>query len=892
MSAFISRRLSVLILLAACSVASGAALLLNFLFAEPRLGPLYDLLLKCRPAPPVAHEILLIDTDEIIEPDDMYTVLMILSEMGASDLIVEAPVLGAGSWKTESGEEIRRRFNDEYALLGRNIRNLFEAIRVGSVPPTESAVYVENLVELAERGRDRLSAALIRQEGAGSAQMAQAAAVFGTVLEAPDLRSPSADGEGFSIYSRPRPDRDGKLRRIAPLRITGPAAAGEPADNIAADAANASGSPAASNAAALDEGGEAANIPAADAANAPQNEPAAHTAAANAADTAGAADESGETANIPAAEPSDEIPAAEPAAVLSFLPAAAEHIIYRQLKPRWEESGLEYAERGPVLVTRFAPQGGMGENSVLRKREFHFPLDKNGSILIEKPGKGDGFRRLPLEKFRIYDKADRAMRRLLQDAGALGVYSDTIPERIPLILCDYAASLREELLQEPDVEKRNQWAAARADYISSLDEFLYGPTEMNLVNGYEEIIATEKLNDEGIAKLQNLRDELIRAFVAMREQHRELVELHAGLAEALDAAFCIMGPPPAAGDAESSIPESSALLANALITGRGITPGQSRYILFWSLIIVLIILVSLYSLQPVVVLLSGLAASLLCLTGFGWSFIISSYWIDPLIPAASCLAGTLIIFTLRLLIIQRGARRFRHAYGSVVGKACLPELIKAGRPPLDGIITARAAIIAVKNPGLLSREDQEEPVQSAIAAARFRGAVADVFKKAGAAILAFEGDMVLACFGSPPERVYLELMNETETQYGDDLKARSNHHPAVKAIGFVTELLQHAPPSAGQDEDSPVDAWRFGIDCGDCAFSWSAETGYIANGRPVVRARILASLTPRYHTQAIISDSVREQLNLPARKLSVLSQGDGESEKFYELPVTKPRRKH
>jgi class 3 adenylate cyclase len=849
------------------------ALLLNVLFAEPRLGPMYDFLLKCRPAPPVAQEILLIDTGAIIEPDDMYTVLMILSEMGAANVIVEAPVLGDGSWKTESSEEIQRRFNDEYALLGRNIRNLFEAIRVGSVPPAESAVYVENLVELAERGRDRLSAALIRQDGAGSAQMSQAAAVFGAVLEAPDLRSPSAGGEGFAIYSRPRPDRDGKLRRIAPLRITGPAAAGEPAANIAA--ADASGSPAAHNAAALDEGGEAANMPAADAAHAPQNEP---------------ADDAGEAANG-AADETSEPAADEPAAAPLFLPAAAEHIVYRQLRPRWEASGLEYADRGPLLIIRFAPQGGMGENFAPQKREFRFPLDQNGSILVEKPGRGDGFRRLPLEQFREYEEADRAMRRLLQDAGALGVYSGTSPERTPLVLCDYAASLREELLQEPGAEQRSRWAAARADYIGSLEEFLYGPAEMNLVNGYEEIIATEKLNNEGIVKLQNLRDELIRAFVAMREQHREFAELHAALAEALDEAFCIMGPPPAAGNVESGAVESSALLANALLTGRCITPGQSRYILFWSLIIVLIILTCLRSLQPMVVLFSGLAAALLCVAGFGWSFIISSYWIDPLIPAASCVAGTLVIFALRLLIIQRGARRFRHAYGSVVGKSCLPELIKAGRPPLDGVIIARAAIIAVKNPGLLSREDHEEPVRSAIAASRFRGAVADVFKKAGAAILAFEGDTVLACFGSPPERVYLELMNTTETQYGDDPKAHSNHHPAIKAIGFVTELLQHAPPpAAGRDEDSAVDAWRFGIDCGDCAFSWSAETGYIANGRPVVRARILASLTPRYHTQAIISDSVREQLNLPARKLSVLKQDNGESEKFYELPVSKPQR--
>jgi class 3 adenylate cyclase len=220
--------------------------------------------------------------------------------------------------------------------------------------------------------------------------------------------------------------------------------------------------------------------------------------------------------------------------------------------------------------------------------------------------------------------------------------------------------------------------------------------------------------------------------------------------------------------------------------------------------------------------------------------------------------------------MRHRAGRFRAAYAAAVAKPVLNELVRGGRPRLSETITARAAIIAVKDPALPGREDREEPVQAAKNAACFRSKVLGLFKEAGAVIIACEGDTVLACFGSSLERIYLE-QTRAETLYGDDPNAFSSHHPAIKAAGFITELIQRG------EQD-----WRYGIDCGVCAFSWSPETGYTANGRAVVRARILASLAPRCKARVLITDSVREKLNQPAKKLNSLGRGE-DKENFYEL---------
>ncbi|MDR1277177.1 MAG: hypothetical protein LBK02_00340, partial [Treponema sp.] len=729
MAAFISRKKSVLICLAALCAAAGIAALLNYLLAGPLLGPWYDFLLNHRAAPPPAREILLIDTEDIIEPEDAAPLILTLAEMDAAGLVIQAPVLGLVSGRNENEAEIRRRFDDEFTLLGRNIRNLFEAIRVGSIPPSELGHYVENLVELAERGKERLSAALVHQDEAGTRRMAQAAAAYGRVWQAGDLRvlnGPSVLPEDSPWYSKPPVEWDGKIRRASPVLLP----AGGP------------------------EAGGAGEI---------------------------------------------------------------EHVVYAGLKARLLEAaeqdetgsggdpGPEYGEDGPALLNRLLP-------------------DREGRLLFEKIPREGGFRRLSLDRFREYEEAGQALLLLLRDAEALGVYSRIRPERSPLYLYEHARSLREDFLEKPGPETKAAWIQGRAEYFTALDELLSGPVETALVGGYEELIATERLGEDGLQRLRNLQNDLIHAFADLRDQYGKLRELRNSLETALSASFCIMGPP------EET--EASAALANTLLTGRFITPGSTRYILFWSLLAAFLAVFAVFSLRPFRALAAGSFLTLLIAASFSWSFIFSGYWIDPLIPTAAAFGGTLTVFFISLMITRRGSRHFRLAYGPSVNKTCLKQLIRGGRPRPGEIIQTKAAIVAVRNGDILALEDTGNSLGGAQMAGKFRAAAADIFRKAGAVIIGVDGDLVLAAFGSPLERITLESL-KSENVYKDDPLYRGPHNPAARAAGFIIDLL------TGNQQ---VKTWRFGLDTGECAFLWSNLAGYTAYGRPVVRARILSSL--------------------------------------------------
>jgi class 3 adenylate cyclase len=761
MAAFISKKQSVLILLIGLCTAAGVILLLCNFSLETRMGFFYDFLLKKRPAPPVSNEIVLIQTGDFAEGGDVFDVLMGLSEFKASALVILAPILGVSSDRSLTDEEIRQRLDDEYSLLARNIRSLFDAIKMGSVQPAEAQFYVDNLIGLADRGKDRLNIFFLRNVEPEAMLSARIDGVFDNVLEADDLRSKTPEGSPW--YSRPRLDGDGTLRRVAPL--------------------------------------------------------------------------------LPTAQ-----------GFGSRTGAYTEHIVYRALKPRWTHTGIEDIDYRHVLVAG----------------DFSFPLDYSGNILVEKPHEGDSFRIIDIEQFRSYTEADLSFRRMLKYAESLGAYSNLRPEQIPLYLYDHTVSLQDDLLKNPSPEKHIEWLHARREYWRYLEEFLNGDSESRLLGYYDELIISERYLPSSVARLRQLREDFVLLFARMREAHRELIDMRAELETALNSSFCIMGPP----YGESHVVEASALLANTLLTGRYVCAARKPLVVLCSFAAVFLLLFLVHALRPVVVLICGTSASIVCAAGFGWAFILTGYWMYPQIPALACIAGTVAMFFTAFVIRLRAVRRFRLAYRGIVNKKCLRQLIKTGEPSPQRIQTAAAAVVAVKLSGLLIREDKDDPVHAAQAAADFREAVRQNFLKAGAALIGCEGDTVLVCFGSPPERIYLDR-TKSETGYGDEPGSHGNH-PVIRAAGFIIELIRTAPAP-----------WCFGIDYGDCAFSWSKESGYIANGRPVVRARILASLAPKYKARILITNAVREKVDRPARKLHFLGGTSGSARDiFYELSLS------
>ncbi|MDR3139030.1 MAG: hypothetical protein LBT95_05080 [Treponema sp.] len=744
--------------------------------------------MTCRPPPPVSQEILLIETGMegsaeepfpqfSMEPPVLAMVLMTLAELDGASLVVDAPILPQTSGEEESLGEILRQFDGEFALLGRNIRNLFDAIRVGSVIPEESDLFVEELINLTEQGKERLVSALTHRDERELEELSRAAEVFG------EVRGFFYPGQGGAVpggssrfrlfeYREAPPDRDGKLRRI-PVSpgITAPP-------------------------------GYFRRL-------------------------------------FPITGPANGTP--------------SEHIVYDILKDRYQGPEILYPWAGPVLQNK-KPAG---------EQDLLIPLDKEGAVLFERPRGEEYFRHIPLAVFQEYEEADRALYRELKAAEALGIYEHLEPENHPPLVYEYVLSLKEELLQSPDSEKKTAWRDARRDYLKGVADFLTGPAEAEL------------------------GEDSAKAFGDIRLGYVTLKERRDLLAEALPGSFCVLGPafpPPEAPGAAVPGTAASALLANTFLTGRAITPGADPCILFWSLICAFFVCLCIGGMRGLLSLNAGLLLTLLTGAGFGYSFIVSGYWIDPLIPMAAAASGVLSSSCYAFIARRRYIRRLRNIYEPFVSRNCLRRIARAKQFSPSGYLSAKAAVVAVRCAGLTQREDQKEPLEAVPEILAFREAVIRLFTQAGAVIAGSDGDMVLAVFGSPPEQA----------------AARAYLEPAARAAGFITELVRD-PQSAAllggsrrakpQGLEIETASWHFGIDTGECAFVWTPHSGYRVVGRPAVRSRVLSSLAFRYRTRILISAGVNKKItHMLVRKMGALKIYNGdEQEFFYELVTPKAR---
>ena len=821
MAAYVTKKSSWLRYLVSFLPAAGTAVLLCILLAGPRLGPLYDFLLRQRPTPEISPELLIIDStvpgpdlgDDILEPGAASSLLYTMTELGAETLIIQVPILGLSAGGSAGEAEILYRFDEEFSLLSGNIRNLFDGIRTGSVAPSESARYVGELVELSEKGKERLVSSLVRRDESGIAAMEKAAAIFGHARRPGDLRVQlirTGHGEYPGVlmerdeYSRVSSDRDGVLRRIAPVLAVPVLTEGE----------------------------------------------------------AGEKD--------------------------------LEHIIYGALKARYSYSDIEYhdapgVKHQPSLVFR------NGQDRII-------PLDRNGMVLFEIPHNGGDFRHIGISEFLSYDEADKKVRRLLLEGESLGIFEDIDGENIPGFLYDYALSVRDELVPSSDYrneERKYAWIEARNRYFSSLEEFLYGQAEMDLVSGYERIIASELMDEGQIIKMIEMRDSLIRFFVELRTEYTALAELRAKLESALSHSFCMLGKRSAQTPQEqliwfnffSDFPkaffrfigsafhypnpadvEASALLANSILTGRAIRSGSESQLFLCSILAAFLACFLVKSLGPAGTAGIGIFIALFAGAGFSLSFVLSGLWLDPLVPAASCLAGIIASFAWALIAKGRYARRFRLAFGPSVSRSCLRALIRAGKPLPSQSITVRTAVAAVKNAGLAGTLDSPGPYARAVLA--YQEKAAALFRKAGATIIGADGDLITVSFGSPLERIF-QGGKHNITPFEDNIHALAA--PAMRAVDIVNEIAKH-PDCA---------SWNFGIDLGKCTFAWNPVSGYSALGIPVQRARILSRLAARYKARIVISSAINEALpDLAVKKLDTMKESNGASEvPFYKMTV-------
>jgi class 3 adenylate cyclase len=740
----------------AISCAAAAVVITGVYFLQdgPTLGRGFDFLLSFQGPPPIAPEVLVIETagtDTVIDPSTAAQVIMTMAELEAQSLLIQTPVLGVSTSAAGQEAELLDLFNREFDLLDRNIQNLFDGIRMGTVPPAEANHFVETVLTLAEEGKQRLVDEAVHRNKGATLDLEQSKAVFQNVLIADDhsvelaRQNPSPGSQSrqatlLPLYSHAVLDTDGRLRRVIPL----------------------------------DTGGD----------------------------------------------------------------AGFEHIAYNALKNRFGHITIAANPTGRFLIMEKTP--GFASSA-----DRFFTLDKNGAIIVKALRKDQKFRTIDLVDFIQYEKLDRAIYKTLGAAADMGVYGNINAEKYPPYLWEQEQDLRRELLKSANDSRKAAWIDARNAYTQALDMFFYeSAVEENLNASFAALLQNEHLSEEGQERIITMRDDLLAAFHSSRDAYNQFAEIRARLSQELAGSLCILG-------AASADTLASALLANTMLTGNAIIPASARYIFFWSLCAAFLCVLILCAFSPSMTFIAGIVLCAAVSAGFAYSFIVTSVWIDPFIPAGGAIGGVLVSAVCSMRMKQRLKRTFRLCYGPFIAKSHLEQLIRAGRPKPEDSLVTQAAVIAVKNPALNLMENTKPAEATAPTVIQFHNDIKRIFLKTGAVVTGASGDTILAVFGSPVERAVLRT-TKNEMPYDDGSAPWGVHNPMKKAAGFLAELIGSNREAAN---------WYFGMDYGKCAFLWTPLTGYTVLGPAAHNARKLAAAGCRSDTHILISKVCADKID-------------------------------
>ncbi|GMO46543.1 MAG: hypothetical protein Ta2B_28150 [Termitinemataceae bacterium] len=518
----------------------------------------------------------------------------------------------------------------------------------------------------------------------------------------------------------------------------------------------------------------------------------------------------------------------------------------------------------------------------ISSKDFYLNKEIKKEIIFEVPDIKNDFRTIQFEDILDYAELDKMLYRLMSEAPLLAGYCGIVLENYPPFLQDKSKIIFDALLENPDAALRDQWIEARNNYFNSLALFfdIEGTVQNKIVQAFTDLKDNENLSQNGLNKLEAMKNEQLLIYTTANELYKNLILLRDKLKKNLQGSFCIAGDISYKINKDSMLVKdttcdvyTSALLANSLLTENFVRTESLQRTLLFSLIAIFTFLIICNACNFFSSLAICIFAPILNIAVFAYSFILTSLWIDPFIPAVSVLTGTAASALFVLVIINKRAMGIRRAIDPFVPQSYIKPVIKENSF-LEKDEAASACIVVVRNPDLSSYENRLEAKDFSRMQKEFRETISKIFLKGGAVIIGCGSDSIIFAFGSPPE---LSAASKTKRRLKQTSASQSN--PVDNACKTVGKLYKNT-------KDQICCSCRCGIDAGECVFSYSRLTGYTAAGSPVLRARVLSTLTVKSNVNVLISKYAADKIDTSmykALKDGLSEKTSGGEDLFYEL---------
>lgn len=500
-------------------------------------------------------------------------------------------------------------------------------------------------------------------------------------------------------------------------------------------------------------------------------------------------------------------------------------------------------------------------------QDIILPLGRDGSLLFETPDpdRDGGYRILQPATMLYAAELEAELYQGLKTMEGSGYFSGMDPESYPTALYEHSQNLRSEVLATPDEQKLAAWRQSRERYFDALRNFLESKVEQDLLDGYDELVALETLEESGLEQVEELRESVVHAFSESRTKLTELETLRQKLDAELRGSFCIIG--------VGSEAEAEAGLVNAIIGQRFIDGLWGQRLNRWATLPGLVLSVPLAFIGPLWSLLIGAVIAALSVGLVALLFSHAGLWIHPALPVG-IIAAVTISSVLMCLALRHGNKdKLGIAFGRRLPSKLLRTLSIIGSVQTAEVHQSKAVILAIRyiQTGEHGRPEEDPILANTLKA--FQDLAAQSIVSYGGVVLGADGFIVLGAFGTPLEA---RKLRKGKDPAPDPVKELSNL--AIKACAATLGIM--GPETAADN------FWRFGLDIGDCAFFHSDAGGYSVVGRPPVYARILSGLALKYSCRILVTQELKDAIGeqwLTRRLDTLVAKSSGKEEAFFEL---------
>jgi adenylate cyclase len=344
--------------------------------------------------------------------------------------------------------------------------------------------------------------------------------------------------------------------------------------------------------------------------------------------------------------------------------------------------------------------------------------------------------------------------KIMDDAGYLAFFQSDHGLLDPY---RYAEGLMKEVLDGGDPKLMDDYRQVRSAFFDELGSFLSGGAESEILGQLDDLLASRELKEAAKADYRQVRDEVPKVFGATREIYQSLAELRTLLRSQLEGSFCFLGWTGTSTTDIGVNPFSEqymnvgthASVVNTILSGRFLDSLPWWISALLATVLCLAIFFVIRRLEPLPSILAGLGF-LVALAALGSGFfLLTGRYLHLLTPVLSVFVTLFVLILVKFLVLQQEKSYIRNAFSHYLSTDVINELLTdPDKLNLGGekkLLTAMFTDVG----GFSTISERMDPTDLVKLLNAYLTEMSNIILDLRGTIDKYEGDAIIAFFGAP-----------------------------------------------------------------------------------------------------------------------------------------------